>query len=600
MINLQPKNTKNYTKLLLLVSYFSVIITVLLLREYPVTGYEQSIYASTPKIAWVFLFFNLLIGIIISVNKLMKVPKEIDALFMVGLLLIVINVVAIAKLTSIKGYYYPSYSDEFSHLGKVNDIISFGGYSSELIYPFFHVFVAVTSIITDIPTVKSLDLLGIIVYLFFIVTIFLLSRHIFKNDRERGIATLVSTTIIFVVYNRMIVQTISVLFLPLFYYLFFKSRDQHQYMIIFIIMQIIIPFMHPSTTIVLIISLFLTTFIWLIYDKIHCLHAEKYHGALNTMVAPMVILIVCLLWFWKNNAFWAANILHVVGWIQDISRDSLIGTQVMPAVETLSLSFIKNIELFFRIYGDEFICICFLIMVTLNIAFKFVKKAVLSKEILALSIFSALCLILEFIQDIRPITGLHVGRYLDFIVVTAPILIAYYFSNLKKRYSKLRITVVIPVLMFFLAVAGTTGLYRSSSTYLQNLQVTKYDVTSINWFMENKATGIKPLVITLYSRYLDGIYGWKQASQLRMEYPESKEIFLPDHFGYNNGSVLGSLYPDNRYMLLSVKDLNYYIDVVPMSNRYTSKDFEYITYDSTVSELYDNGEVWVYSIYSLI
>lgn len=124
-----------------------IILAILIARNSPATGYEPSIYASTPFLVWVYLFFSVACGIGIVIYCAYK--GERSNLWVFGLVLIGLCNVVVLSLYIIRDYtLWAMAGDPGSQLGKIQETIITG--HIDIVYPITHVYFTLASQLTSI------------------------------------------------------------------------------------------------------------------------------------------------------------------------------------------------------------------------------------------------------------------------------------------------------------------------------------------------------------------------------------------------------------------------------------------------------------------
>lgn len=75
------------------------------------------------------------------------------------------------------------------------------------------------------------------------------------------------------------------------------------------------------------------------------------------------------------------------------------------------------------------------------------------------------------------------------------------------------------------------------------------------------------------------------------------EFMLPDHFNYDKINLIGENFTENMYMIVTIYDkLLYTVGPWKSVGRFTNEDFDNLSYDISVNNLYDNGAMNIFYI----
>ena len=147
---------QRFQKSILIFLFLFLAIALILAWSAPATGYESSIYMSTPQVLWVALLLGEVAGISIVVLSLSKTQSSAENFWKYGLLLINLGYLVLLSIFILRGYYMVDISgDVGSHMGWINEILQTGYTSSSLFYPLLHIY---TSEIVRVTTLSPIFL----------------------------------------------------------------------------------------------------------------------------------------------------------------------------------------------------------------------------------------------------------------------------------------------------------------------------------------------------------------------------------------------------------------------------------------------------------
>ena len=134
---------------------------------------------------------------------------------------------------------------------------------------------------------------------------------------------------------------------------------------------------------------------------------------------------------------------------------------------------------------------------------------------------------------------------------------------------------------------------------MPNVQITKTDIYGADWFFKHQNSNVSYIGGYIYVRFSHLILGIN-ATSIRKNDPKHWEYMLPDHFNYDKINRMGENFTEDMYMPIAINDkLLYTVGPWKPVGRFTNKDFDNITYDVSVNNLYDNGAMNIYYINNL-
>ena len=92
-------------KVISTINFTLIIISLIILRNSYITGYESSIYRSIPLFVWISLTLSIISGITIVIHQIYNKRYEQNSLWTIGLLLTFLCFTIFLSLFIIRGYY---------------------------------------------------------------------------------------------------------------------------------------------------------------------------------------------------------------------------------------------------------------------------------------------------------------------------------------------------------------------------------------------------------------------------------------------------------------------------------------------------------------
>jgi hypothetical protein len=134
---------QRFQKVVLIFLFLLLSVALIITWNTPATGYESSIYWSTPLILWVSLIASVIVGVALVVVSIAKNELEQSSLWKLGLLLVFLCYTICLALFIIRGYYmWCMTGDPASHIGWIKEIINTGHMVDTILYPAGHIYLS--------------------------------------------------------------------------------------------------------------------------------------------------------------------------------------------------------------------------------------------------------------------------------------------------------------------------------------------------------------------------------------------------------------------------------------------------------------------------
>jgi hypothetical protein len=246
----------NIIKIVAIACFILVDISLIFAHNAPATGYEPSIYGSTPLILWASIIVALICGlaiIIYSIYNKLETGKALWTGFSLVLMFYVISI----SIYLIRGYYlWAAGGDASTHLMFVKQVIDTGHASGGLIYPVTHIFTAQLFDLSNVDLISLDKLLPLYFSLIYVLVFYLLARSIFVRKSEAVLATVIGCVFLLGYPNYTPNYLANCLF-PLFLFILIKLFDVKKLSWIFIAftMVFLYPALHIIPTFIVIVML---------------------------------------------------------------------------------------------------------------------------------------------------------------------------------------------------------------------------------------------------------------------------------------------------------------------------------------------------------
>jgi hypothetical protein len=599
-------------KILAIVGFILLSFGILLAWKSPATGYEASIYKSTPLIFWIAVSFCIVVGTISVVQQISSKNKNTNLCFpFIPFLLIFLSFAAILSLFIIRGYALFGGGDPLTHIGSVQDIISSGQANRQLIYPITHIYVAQFAEICGISTFFLSKLIPLIFALLNILFTYCLARMLLPERGQVILATALGMTFIEGWYLELTPNHLANLFFPFFIYIIMKSLNAKgpQWNVMTIILLFLLPAFHPIPYLVILLFLLaipLTNRIVFRFRKETPLPDDT---ILKFSSITLLFLIVWGITWISSFAFWDYE-------VRQVSTLFLGGgsTKIGSLIAQLDYATSYNYSvagMFLKTYGG-ILLLMVLTMIAIIVLWK--RRDSISQFKLLIYLIVPLIFVGVAIVALFPL-NLDFGplRLLYYVVFMCNYLSAILLFGFLKTKSRIPIpfkTKLLPLIaslvIIGLFVLGTLKVYPSRYVLDTNSQYTQTEINGTDWFLHNN----NQMKNTTYlwnpelGRFADLLLTVDERSN-RQDIPNSEarhlEFKLPWHFGYDQGKILGQYYVKDIYLVLNQMDRSIYTDLYPemAKMRFEAQDFTQLENDSSVDKLYANGGFDTYYVHGL-
>lgn len=553
--------------------------------------YEISIYEPYPGYFWVFLIGAMLFGGIVVLDSA-QVPH--DRTWVFGVALLVLSNTLFLMLPIIRGYMLYGHTDPMSHIGYVRDIVSSGGVGDN-IYPPMHLLVVAVSEATgaDLLTV------GLFVPLVFaglyLGGMYYVLLYLFDSRRQVLLGLpFVLLPILGDAHISLRPFDLSLLFLPVVFYLFFKSQRSPtpSTRIAFVVALVTLLLYHPLTALFL-VGVFSLYFLARIVPGVD----DRYSTPTNFVSLSAVIFLA-----------WYSNFAGIITRFSS-AYYSLFGTEeggapVDAYAETAEeaspplIDILREATVHFGIDFAVF-TLGYLFLVAGLILFVKQVYAPTSYTVMlgtTLVVFSFGGLVFLLFDLIVPPT-----RPFQIAKISAIVLAGQFFYLLADRVewdiaqfnSRIGVSPLFVVALVVVVTLSIFTFYPSPYGTSDNQQVTEMELSGSEWIMEygnadNELTGLE-LSHRRFHHVQNGVD----------RPPAFQRGSIPERFSYTERLYLGANYEDDSYLTVTRRARLVYPELFPDYRdqwRYTPADFARLELDRTVGRIYDNGDYTQYRI----
>lgn len=615
--------TNHRMKKILCISAFLCIISLLFIIGITpaATGYELSIYDAYGGYFWILLFLSNSIGYLVVFNQLNKNNKIYSIL---GFSIIIFSTVIFLALPLFRGYVFFPQGDALSHGGYIKDITLTGHIGFNNFYPFLHILGFDLLNINGLTLMQTTILIYVVTYLLYVFNMYLLSKSISNSKTQILVLTAIACPLLFSYFQTTIHPfMLGIYFLPLVLYLYNKGQNdisnQSLFRILLILLIICVTFIHPVTTIFLIILISGLIFSDSLYQKINVLNAlkKKY-----TLGLPLIMFIVFFSWYFsfigiqRNFSIVFSSIFNTL-----TGPTKSIADYQLNNLASANLGLFRTFELAFYKYGGIMIYLILLIISLIIFLIIYREKIRNFKIVLNYSTLVIISL------------GIALGSLFGYVVIFEPLRIGsaliisisilngvLIFEILKKYgkkasvFNKLKFNNFFVYFVMFLlittSIVGFLNVYGGPRIVEPNLEISKMDLTGANWFIDYGDNKVPAAQIGVdLSRLQDlrfGISEYSRLAELGVK-DKNRQIVdktqVPTHFGYDTNDTLSEVFNfKDKFMLISksgiINNQILPVDIRSKGRQYTDVDLNKLENDYSANEIYNNGEFNVWRVYA--
>jgi len=210
---------QRFQKVTLIFLFFLLSVALIITWNTPATGYESSIYRSTPLILWVSLIASVIVGVVLVVVPIAKNELEQNSLWKIGFLLVFMCYAVCLALFIIRGYYmWCMTGDPASHIGWIKETLNTGHAPASVIYPITHIYLSEIIFITDLDLVFLHKIIPLIFGLLCVLFMYAFARSMFSNLAGALLTGVISCSLAFDWYLNLTPNALANLFFHSHYF----------------------------------------------------------------------------------------------------------------------------------------------------------------------------------------------------------------------------------------------------------------------------------------------------------------------------------------------------------------------------------------------
>ena len=597
---------ERFWKITLTCLFLLISAALIVVWNTPATGYESSIYQSTPLILWVSIVASFIVGVILVATSIAKNGLNYSYLWKMGILLILLSYVICLSLFVIRGYYaWHINSDPGYHIRYIKETLNTGYAPTSIIYPITHIYLSEISFFTGLDLIILHQLVPVIFGLFCVLFMYVLAKSLFPSRNGALLVAVISCCLTFDWYLDLTPNALSNLFFPFALFLiikFFQKRERTWAIALSIVIYCY-PVFHILPAIILGLILFTLGIPNILSEMIQNLrerevHVLKYSSSNLRLVYPLLLLLIWII-------FWISS-FQVFGYtVWDIYQKV-----ALEGGETKGMAFLDQI-VYAQNYGysvieqalKEYSAVLLLFslsLLALPLLWRDFTTKGQSKFLFSFygSYFAILIVMGALFVFNLPFGPFRLMIYISMLgTLFAAYLLTYFLTDRKtKRIPLLQTTyfkvMCATVVITFLFFTSMLTLYPSPYNLGANHQTTQSEVMGMTfcYYHRNVNTPVTVLTFSLEGFTNAFLNPEEQASHC-FPPPTDKDQRIPWHFGYDRYFTLSSVYSSETYMCITQKDKLQYVDLFPeiARLRFTDMDFERLDHDPSVDFLYSNG-----------
>jgi hypothetical protein len=587
-------DNKIIIKSLLSIGFIFIAISGILLFYSPITGYEISIYNSTPAFVWISLFFAIACGIGLIFYFVWNDERTPSAYWLLSIMLIILARLELLYIPYLRGYITLR-GDNISHIGYVVDILKYS-YIGDNSYPMTHIICSEIGLITSMSPISFTNYMTALFSVFFVFAIYLLLKTTSVKRKGQLLAFAVAGGILFDQYNIYVMPNgWSLFFLPFILYVALRAMRYKAYSVIFALLLIFSVFFHPLTYLMLIAILILCTVLYYVLKNPRPL-VDVFEVSYNRpSIIPIILSGILFIWHILSYQKFVPNIRLL--WKSITSGGDIVPiAQMGDTLSRINFDLLDFIELFIKMNGDEFVYLIFLIPALYLLIRRYINhpsKICVNEVILIAIPFLLGVVFAAYLLNLVPgLDSIGSARLLSFTMILTPLSAAFVLNNYVLNKNKI-IAIACVILILTASILSILSLYPSPYVFRANPGVTNMDMSGMEWAMDHKDDDYQHVtILSPITRFADAILG---VHDRKIEFGKENPNVI-DHFGYNNNTYLGQYYDEATYFSVTQMDQIIYDTVYSFVGRFNQCDFLRLNQDVTVDRLYHNGESFVYSI----
>lgn len=390
---------------------------------------------------------------------------------------------------------------------------------------------------------------------------------------------------------------ISYLILPLVLYITIyianplNNIERVSFKVCAIMLLFLYPFLHPLTSIIIIVMLLLLYVIENSYRIRYLFLRKQYlsHTSTFNMSLILILFVAFISWF-STFSVWNLKIRE--------TYNILFKETISPLSETVQLAdkvqfnVYDIFELLIKMQGGALIyiilaCVLLFIYIKYNKQYQNLK---FQNNINKVIILLLPVLILQLVVILFP-TGIDMFRPLRYTVVFSTLMIGLIVLIYDNKYLSFKISMstLIFGIVLFLAIMS----YPSPYKFQPNPQITYQDVAGTKWIETNKNSEYEIIGIWPFNTYINTLAILEDTTK---SIDKVHRLRLINHFGYDESTSINGNYTLDTYVPIFEYDRATQLVLWKSAEQFYENDFYKLSQDSSVNLIYKNGETEIWKI----
>lgn len=581
-----------FNKIMSILGFMVIFLTLTIMILKPSTNnYKFSIYDVYPEYFWVLVIITLFIGQVILLNSAFSKSKTNS--WITGFIIIVISDLILLLIPVIKGYFVHGRYDALTHIGYMVDIEKYHNIGSNP-YPILHIWGFMINSMFGLSYNHISMLIPVFLSIFYIFSWYLLGRLIFKKNNILLFMLSMSSILLLGTKNSMLSPNgETLLFVPFFLYIFFKSRVSEKpipYEMLLIIISFFVVFCHPLISVLLIMTLIISDYP--IFATVKWRKANY-----------IVLILLCSFLMWSSYLPILTNNLKLI--LDNLILYDGAGSELgrySDSVNSINIPLLYMIGMGLKLYGLE-ILLGILSFVCVSLAFVFWKKYHVEIgyyhkfSIIGWLFFTFLSLLFLVFTDSFGFVRIYQYSIL-FSIILIPLSINMVLerAELKEKTYPFKLLPLLSLFLLLITYFSTFNLFLAPINLNVDQQTPESEFSGMEVFyhVKNNSQPTLELGITNFRIY-DAIYGVSEGKKEKIR--EVNPVI--EHFDYTNNSSVSSYYNKTSYLLISEVGKYQKQKIFPNIKSewdFVPKDFTNLNNDIGVTKFYSNKFLEIYII----
>lgn len=605
--------------LVLITALAYILLTIGLFTAWltPATGFEPSIYLSTPFIFWLSILFSYVVSFCLIFCHILKYHQS-RLLLGSAYLLLLLTVISITSLFIIRNQGVLGIIDDpGTHVGNIQALFNSGFTSS--IYPATYIETVSASLLTGLDLKYMMNVHTVVFVLVLIGGITLLGRRICRTKNEQFFVILIACLFPFgsnlymtggFSFSTYIPYISAFQFMPLFMYLVYTLLESEKYRGVWLLVAVFfltfILFGHMLTFVILMLFLGCVFIQQILFSDVPLLSNRN----LRTVVILIITAgIIFLIYTWMMYAL-QRPLLNIVELFLGETTASYTSQVASESSILFDRSIFEIISIGIRYAGLMGISCLFILITAVYLLHSGKRKQYANLHSLYLMI---LPIILLFGVSFIAFLGFQPGRMMVYVslcgIFAISIFLAYNLQLVQKKQTTKRKILCLSIIVAVLVSVGFLGCMSYYTSYhiggsmssQQTLSAANgmdFYFTTANLDYDLIGIGVSPGRWQKYL-YASSYVLTGNKDRVFQNYADSPA----DHFGYSESDVsLSSSVGGQTYMGVSIRGLeNYKANTVLWDEthipRFIDEDFVQLNMDSSVCKIFQSPGMEWYSIY---